>query len=88
MALRDEPFGHRTMAVETLRLKVRTEVAADRGSFVPVEPEPAEPVEDPFDHVLRRALEVRVLDPEHEDAPSRRANSQLNRAVRAPPTCR
>src|SRR5687767_2441635 len=41
--------------------------AGDR-TFIPGEPEPAEPVENPRDHVRRRSLDVGVFDAQDEDA--------------------
>ena len=68
MALRDERGGHRAVPIEALRLEIRPVGAVDFRSLVPVEPEPAKAVEDPFDHVLRRSLDVGVFDAQHEDA--------------------
>src|SRR4051812_20199052 len=63
------------MPVETLGLEVRTELAADRRSLVPIEPQPAQAVEDPFDHLLRRAFEIGVFDAENKD-PTRSPGEQ------------
>ena len=41
---------------------------ADPRPFVPVEPEPSQPVENAFDHFGRRALDVGVFDAQHEHA--------------------
>ena len=55
---------------------------------VPVEPEPAQPVDDRVDCLLRRARAVGVLDAQPEHAAHVARKSQLNSAVRAPPICR
>ena len=59
---------HRTMALEALRLKVRAVRSANLGPFVPVDAEPAETVEDAFDHFRGRSFGVGVLDSQHEHA--------------------
>ena len=41
---------------------------ADVRPFVPVEPQPAQAVDDPGDHLPRRSLGVGVLDAQHERA--------------------
>ena len=50
----------------TLRLVIGAERAADLGAFVPVDPDPAEAVEDLADGVLDVPLLVGVVDPEDE----------------------
>ena len=50
----------------TLRLEVRTKVAADLGTFVPIHAEPAHRVEDHLQEGLGVTLLVRVLDAEDE----------------------
>src|SRR6185436_10570923 len=69
----DELLRHAAIAIEAFGLEVRAIGTANLRALVPVDAEPAEPVEDPFDHLVRRALDVRVLDAEDEDAaePSR-----------------
>src|SRR5690242_18312303 len=42
--------------------------AADVRTLVPIEPEPAQAVDDSLHHLPRRALRVGVLDAQHEDA--------------------
>ena len=42
--------------------------SADVGPFVPIEPEPAQTVENPGDHVGRRAFGVGVFDSQNEGA--------------------
>jgi hypothetical protein len=64
----DELFSHRPIAIEARRLKVRAVRAADLRPLVPVEAEPAQAVEDPFDHLVRRALDVGVFDAQDEHA--------------------
>ena len=64
----DEPIGHRAIPIAALGLKIRRVRSADERAFVPVEAEPSHPVEDPFDHLLRRSLDVGVFDPQHEHA--------------------
>jgi hypothetical protein len=56
------------MALEALRLKVRAVRSANLRPFVPVDAEPAETVEDAFDHFCGRSFGVGVLDSQHEDA--------------------
>ena len=56
------------MSVEPLRLEIRRVRAADVGPFVPVEPQPAQAVDDAGDHLPRRSLGVGVLDAQHEGA--------------------
>src|SRR2546422_5731258 len=68
VTVRDQPFRHRAMAIEPLGLKVRRVRTADLRSLVPVESQPSQAIEDPFDHIRRRALDVRILDPQHEHA--------------------
>ncbi|ABA50599.1 hypothetical protein BURPS1710b_2627 [Burkholderia pseudomallei 1710b] len=51
---------HLAIAVHPLHLVVR--------AFVVVEPEPCHPFEDRIDRRLGRALEIRILDPQHERA--------------------
>ncbi len=59
---------HRAMTIDPLRLKVRCVVAARAGAFIPVQAEPAQAVEDPADHLVRRSLGVGVFDAEDERA--------------------
>ena len=54
--------------VQPLRLEVRRVRAAHLGPLVPVQPQPAQPVQDAGDHVGRRALDVGVFDAQHEHA--------------------
>src|SRR6202008_3712889 len=56
----DEPLGHFLVAREGLHLEER--------ALVPVDPEPLQAVEDRVDRFARRALEVGVLDAQHERA--------------------
>src|SRR5207245_7778957 len=65
---RDERAGHRAIAIEAFGLKVGPVRSADVRPFVPVEPEPAQPVEDAFDHLRRRAFDVGVFDAKDEHA--------------------
>ena len=62
--------GLRVLAIELgpLRLEVRRVRPADVRPFVPVEPEPAQAVDDAGDHLPRRPLGVGVLDAQHERA--------------------
>src|SRR4051812_46957467 len=55
MTARDESIGHRTVTVQTLGLKVRREWTTNPGAFVPGQTQPAQAIEDSFDHVGRRA---------------------------------
>src|SRR4051812_34977197 len=47
----DERVRARAIAIQPLRLEVRRVRAADVGAFIPVEPEPAQPVDDPGHHL-------------------------------------
>src|SRR6476660_7078068 len=58
IAAANELRGHRTMAIEALRLKVRTVFAADLRPLVPVVIEEAQTTENPVDHRVGRALGV------------------------------
>ena len=68
------------MQIQALRLKI--------GPFIPIDAEPSQPVENSFDQFRAIAFDVRVLDAQDHRAAGARANSQLNSAVRAPPTCK
>ena len=71
-----------------LTLEIRTEISADLRTFVPVEPEPAQPVVDRGRSFGRVARFVGILDAQDKCAAVWRAKSQLKSAVRAPPMCR
>ena len=64
----DELLGHLPVTREPLRLEVGAVGAADARALVPVEPQPAQPVEDAVHHLGRRALDVGVLDAQDEGA--------------------
>ena len=64
----DEAIGHRPIAIDPLRLRVGAVRPADPRPFVPIEAEPSQAVENALDHVGRRALDVGVLDAQHEHA--------------------
>ena len=68
VAGRDQLFGGGSVPIEALRLEVRSVRAADVGPFVPVHAEPAHPLQDAVDHLVRRSLGVGVLDAQHEHA--------------------
>ena len=69
MPPRDEPLGHRAMTIEPLATESTDRTAPPTvGPLVPIEPEPAQAVENPFDHLRRRSLDVGVLDAQHEHA--------------------
>ena len=68
VAGRDQLFGGGAVSIEALRLEVRSVRAADVGPFVPVHAEPAHPLQDAVDHLVRRSLGVGVLDAQHEHA--------------------
>ncbi len=55
------------MTIQTLRLEIWPVGTTDPWPFIPVEAEPAEAVENAFDHLIRRSFDVRVLDAQHED---------------------
>jgi hypothetical protein len=42
--------------------------SADFGTLVPLEPQPAQALENSADHLGRRALEIGVFDAQHERA--------------------
>ena len=65
-SLRYQAIRHRAIAIEPLGLKVRRVRSADVGSFVPIEPEPAQPVEDAGHHFPRGPAGIRVFDAQHE----------------------
>ena len=56
------------VVVAALGLKVRAVIATDLGTFIPIEPEPPQPIEDRRDRGVGRARRVGVLDPQHERA--------------------
>ena len=56
------------MPIESLGLKVRRVRAADAGPLVPFETEPAHPLENAGNHLVRRALRVGVFDAENKRA--------------------
>ena len=68
LTLGDELGRHRAVAIDATGLKVRLVRPADLRPFIPVETEPAQPVEDAVDHFVRRALDIRVFDPQDEHA--------------------
>jgi hypothetical protein len=64
----NETIDRGTVPIETLGLEVgRMRPAGDR-PFIPREPEPAQAIEDPGDHVGRRSLGVGVFNPQDERA--------------------
>ena len=74
--------------MQPLGLAIGTVRSTDVGTLVPVEPEPAQVLEDALLGLARRPLGVGVLDAQHERAVlAVRASSQLKSAVRALPTC-
>jgi hypothetical protein len=56
------------VTLEAFALKVGAVRAADVRSFVPIDPEPSQPVENPLDHLGRGTLGVGVLDAKDEGA--------------------
>ena len=67
-ALGDEAVRHVAIAIEPLGLKVRSVRSADQRAFVPVEAEPAQAVENAFDHRRGRPFGVGILNSQHEGA--------------------
>src|SRR5258705_50722 len=67
VAFGHEPPGHLPMTVESLGLKVRAMWPANERSFVPIETEPSQTVENALQHFRRGALGIRILDSENED---------------------
>src|SRR5262245_8885555 len=54
------------VAFHSLRLAIRTKRPADFRPFVPEDAEPAKPVEDRLQRFRAIALDVRVIDAQHE----------------------
>ena len=54
--------------VHALHLEIRTSLATDLGTFIPIEPQPLHGVQDDVDVFLRGALGVGVLDAQDERA--------------------
>ena len=65
-----------------------TQVALVDGLAVPLQPQPLDRREDVLGQFRLVALRIGVLDAQQELALLALAKSQLNRTVRAPPTCR
>src|SRR5690606_32776279 len=68
LALADEPLGRLPVELLALALEVRAVGPADLWPFIPVEPEPAERVEDGAHAVEAAPFLIRVLHAEHERA--------------------
>ena len=68
VAARDQRVRRVAMAIEPLRLEVGGVGSADFRSFVPVEPEPSQALENAGDHLVGRALGIGVLDAQDEHA--------------------
>src|SRR4029077_13189825 len=68
VAAGDETMRHDAMTIEPLRLDVGTKVTADARTLGPLEAEPAQAVENAADHLVGRAFEIGVFDPQHEHA--------------------
>ena len=68
LLLGDQPVRRRPVARQPLGLEVRRVRPANAGPLVPLEPQPAEPVEDGLDRLGGGPLPIRVLDPEDEPA--------------------
>jgi hypothetical protein len=62
----EQPLGRGAVTVEPRGLEVRRVRTADIGTLVPLEPQPAQAVEDAAHHLGGRSPEVGVLDAEHE----------------------
>ena len=62
----EQSVGGPAIALGPLRLEVGAERPADLGPFVPVDPDPAEAVEDLPDGILDVPLLVGVVDPQDE----------------------
>ena len=58
----------RAIAIEPLRLEIRRVRAADLRALVPIDPQPAQAIEDAGDHLGLRALDVGVFDAQDERA--------------------
>lgn len=86
------PFGKQAVDGSPVKfgplgLEVRTVVAPLFRSFIPVQPEPLEGVQNRFESFGDVPLLVGVVDAQHELPTVMPAHSQLNRAVRMPPMC-
>src|SRR5687767_9867819 len=68
LAAIDELFGRGTIAIETLRLKVRRMRPANFRPLVPVDPQPPQAIQDARHHLGLRSLDVGVLDAQDERA--------------------
>jgi hypothetical protein len=58
--------GKDAVPVEALRLEVRAVRSADVGALIPIEPEPAQPVDDARHHLPGRALRIGIFDAQDE----------------------
>ena len=68
VAVRQKAFGRGLVAIEPLGLEIRPVRSADLGTLVPLEPQPAQALENSADHLRRRTLEVGVFDAQDERA--------------------
>ena len=62
----EQLLGSRLVGVEALHLEVGAVGAADSGTFIPVQAEPAHAVENRLDGLLGRAGDVGIFDAQHE----------------------
>src|SRR4029079_10269283 len=67
-AVSQKAFGRGLVAIEPFGLEIRPVRSADLGTLGPLEPQPAQALENSADHLRRRALEVGVFDSQHEGA--------------------
>jgi hypothetical protein len=68
VAAGEQALGRCAVAIQALRLKIRGVRTADVGALIPRQAQPPQAVEDPRDHVGRRALRIGILDPQDERA--------------------
>ena len=68
VAVSHQAVGRGLVAVEPLGLEIRPVRSADIRALVPLEPQPAQALENSADHLRRRPLEVGVFDAQHERA--------------------
>src|SRR5579885_2953802 len=61
-----ELFQVALVKYRALALQIRSELAADMGAFIPIQPQPFQPLIDGGHRFLRVALAVGILDAQHE----------------------
>ena len=87
LALAQQPLRMLAINRQPVALAIRRIRAADIRPFVPIQPQPLQVLEQLRLEARLAALHVGVFDAQDHTPPAWRANSQLNSAVRALPTC-